>query len=73
MQSNYLSLNEISKLYENMQQFKHKCKCGHTVYIANKSGRAECRNCHNLVFKDKKTEFEYRMKRELIKERRNNK
>ena len=69
----YLTLNEIKKLYEEMQQYKHICKCGHTVYIVNKSGRAECRNCHNLVFKDKKTEFEYIMKRKLIEERRKNK
>lgn len=70
MQSD-LSINEIQKLYESMQPFRHKCKCGHTVYIMNKSGRAECKHCHNLVFKDAKTEFEYRMRRELIKERRN--
>ena len=69
----YLKLEEVKKLHESMQQFRHKCKCGHTVFIANKSGRTECRHCHNLVFKDAKTEFEYRMKRELIKERRNNK
>lgn len=71
MANRFLKLDEVQKLYENMQPFRHICKCGHTVYVSNKTGRTECRNCHNLVFKDKKTEFEYRMKRELIKERRN--
>lgn len=69
----WLKLDEVKKLYENMQQFRHVCKCGHTVYIANKSGRAECRNCHRLVFKDKQTEFKYIMNRKLIEERRKNK
>lgn len=67
---NWLSLNEVQILYKNMQPYRRYCKCGHTVYVMNKSGRAECRNCHNLVFKDKKTEFEYIMKRKLIEEKR---
>ena len=67
----WLSLNEIKALYEEKQKYAHKCVCGHTVFIANKSGRAKCRHCHRLVFKDKETEFKYRMNRELIKERRN--
>ena len=65
-----LTLNEIKKLHEVKQNFRHKCKCGHTVYIANKSGRAECNHCHNLVFKDEQTKFEYIMRRKLIEERR---
>lgn len=69
----WLSLNEISQLYEEKQKYRHICKCGHTVYIANKTGRAECNYCHRLVFKDAKTELEYRMKQNLIKERRNRK
>lgn len=70
---NHLSQQEIIKLYEEKQKYRHICKCGHTVYIVNKSGRAECNHCHRLVFKDKETEFKYRMKQNLIKERRNNK
>ena len=66
----WLSLNEIAQLYEEKQKYRHICKCGHTVYIANKDGRAECNYCHRLVFKDAKTEFEYRMRQNLIKERR---
>lgn len=69
----YLSLKELVNLYEEKQKFRHICKCGHSVYIANKRGITECNNCHNLVFKDKKTEFEYRMKQNLIKEKRRRK
>ena len=71
--NNYLSLKEIKQLYEARQEFRHKCECGHTVYIMNKSGRAECNHCHRLVFKDKATEFKYIMNRKLIEERRNRK
>ena len=67
---NWLSLKETQTLYENLQPFRRKCKCGQTVYVANKSGRAECNHCHNLVFIDGQTEFKYRMNRKLIEERR---
>lgn len=66
----WLSLDEIKRKYENMQKFAHKCKCGHTVFIANKSGKAECNYCHNLVFKDEITKFKYIMRSKLIEERR---
>ena len=39
-------------------------------YVLSKNGRKECNYCHHLVFKDKETEFKYRMNRELIKEKR---
>ena len=68
--NNWLTLKDEFKIFEEMQKYRYKCKCGHTVYIANKDGRTECSYCHNLVFKDKKTEFEYRMRQNLIKERR---
>ena len=71
---NLLSNKEIIRLYEEKQKFAHYCKnCGHTVYIANKTGKAICSHCHNYVFKDAKTEFEYRMKEKLINEKRRNK
>ena len=69
----WLSMNEIARLWEEKQRYRHICKCGHTVYIANKSGIAICSHCRNLVFKDKETEFKYRMKENLIKEKRNKK
>lgn len=71
MNNSHLSEKEIILKCEEIEKFKHKCKCGHSVVIANKSGRALCQYCHNFVFKDAKTEFEYRMKEKQTKERRN--
>jgi ribosomal protein S27AE len=61
----------LTKLAEEKNKFKHYCKCGHSVIIANKAGRTICSYCKNLVFRDKETEFKYRLKEKLIKERRN--
>lgn len=69
----YLDFKELKLKLEDIQKTAYKCKCGHTVIIANKSGRAICSYCHKWVFKDKKTEFEYRMKENQIKERRKKK
>ena len=66
----YLSLEEIKRKYEDKQKYAYKCKCGHTVFIVNKSNMCLCSHCKNLVFKDKKTEFEYRMREKLLKEKR---
>lgn len=67
----WLSNKEMQRKFDDIQKTSYKYKCGHTVVITNKNGMAICSYCHNAVFKDKKTEFEYRMKQNLIKERRN--
>ena len=68
--SNWLSNKDIQKLYEEKQKHRVVCKCGHTNIILNKSNMCICSHCRQMVFKDKKTEFEYRMKENLIKEKR---
>ena len=68
--SNWLSNKEITQLFEEKQKFRVVCKCGHTNYIANKSGRCLCSHCNEWVFKDKKTEFEYRLVENYMKEKR---
>lgn len=65
-----LSVKEIEKKYNDKEKYRVYCKCGHTNYIVNKEGRAECNYCHNLVFKDKETEFKYRMQEQRIREKR---
>ena len=67
----HLTNKEIVKLWEEKAQFRHYCKCGHSVYIVNSQNKAICSHCKNLVFKDKETEFKYRMREKLIKERKN--
>ena len=70
----YRSKEEDIKYFEEKAKYKRYCKnCGHSLYIVNKSGRAECTYCHNFVFADDKTEFMYRMKENLLREKRNNK
>ena len=62
----------MSRYKENPQKYAEimtnnriKCKCGHSVDIPAKMGKVICNWCNNYVFKDKKTEFEYRMKERL--------
>lgn len=66
----YLSYRELILKQEDIVNYKHKCKCGHIVVIANKKGMTICNHCGNLVFKNKKIEFEHRMKENLIKVKR---
>lgn len=67
--SNWLSNQEIIKLFEDKQKYRVVCKCGHTNFIVNKSGRCLCSYCNEWVFKDKKTEFEYRLLEKCKRER----
>ena len=45
-----------------MSMARRYCSCGHTINIPNKMDKIICSHCGNYVFKDKKTEFEYRLK-----------
>lgn len=66
----WLSLKEEQIYYEEKQKYRVYCKCGHTNTIINKRGYKLCSWCHNLVFKDKQTEFKYRLRQNIIKEKR---
>ena len=47
-----------------LEYYSHciKCeKCGHTVYIGNRD-KILCTTCGRYLFKDKKKEFDYRMR-----------
>lgn len=57
MTSKYLTFKEVEKYHNKLQENKHKCKCGHTVYIASNKDKVLCSWCHRYVYKDKKTEF----------------
>lgn len=50
-----------------------KCKCGHTVFISNKSGRTICSFCGYYVYKDEKTKFRFKLMEEKKKNEKNNK
>lgn len=41
------------------------CKCGHRVNFLSPAPYIECTHCHNLIFRNKKAEYDYRIKRRL--------
>lgn len=41
------------------------CKCGHSVNFFSHAPYIECSHCGDLIFRDKKAEFDYRVKRKL--------
>ena len=64
------SFKDIEKLMEEQQKSKVTCPCGHRVLMSNRKDRIICTWCKNYVYKDKATEFRYKMKENMIKERR---
>ena len=58
----YLNNEDIIKKSEEITNHRKKCKCGHSMPMAATTEKAICTWCGNYVFRDKKTEFEYRLK-----------
>ena len=56
------------KIFDEIQKHTIKCKCGHSNVLM-KRDRMICKWCGNYVYKDKKTEFEYKLKKELKNEK----
>lgn len=50
------------KYAEVLNEARIKCACGHSIVIPACVNMVLCRWCGNYVFKDKKTEFEFRLK-----------
>ena len=44
---------------------RKKCNCGHTLSFYTKIPYLECANCGNIVFRNKKCEFDFRVKRKV--------
>lgn len=65
MQKTVMNYKEIIKYSEEINKGKIKCKCGHSVIIPPNVDKVICHWCHNYVFKDKKTEFEFRLKEKM--------
>lgn len=58
---------QYKRLAEEYDKVKYRCRCGHRVIIPNKIDKNICSWCGNYVFKNKKDEFEYRIKEKLQK------
>ena len=41
------------------------CKCGHSVSFVTKVPYIECTHCHRIIFRNKKSEYDFRIKRRL--------
>lgn len=61
------SFNDIQKYADNMAKYKHKCKCGHTVYLSKAHPKKLCNWCGKMNFLNEKEEFKEKIKNELRK------
>ena len=61
-----LTIKEFKKMTDEYEKVKYKCKCGHRVVIPKWVDKQLCDWCGSYVFKDKRSEFKYRIK-EAIK------
>lgn len=57
------------KYAEMLSKGRKKCNCGHTIMFPSCVDWVLCGWCGNYVFKDKKTEFQYRMKERMNNEK----
>ena len=62
---NELTNQEIEEWSSVVLKYKIRCKCGHRVFIDKDKDKVLCQVCRNYVFKDKKSEFEYKIKQQL--------
>lgn len=61
-----LTLKEFKRMTDEYDKVKYICKCGHRVVIPKWVDKQLCDWCGRYVFKDKRSEFKYRI-REIIK------
>lgn len=60
-----LTDKEYKRMTEEYDKVKYECRCGHRVIISSKRDKCICNWCGSYVFKDKKREFEYRLKEKI--------
>lgn len=61
-----LTFKQMRKFEEVRSQLKVQCKCGTKTIIPMFMDRLICRNCGHWVYRDKKKEFQDKM-REILK------
>ena len=65
-----MRIKEVEDRAKIFTDYSTKCKCGHTILITSKDGKALCTWCHNYVFANREARIKYRNKEALIKARR---
>lgn len=58
-----------NKMFEMYSLFTVYCPCGHSVAIPNKVDRVLCTWCGKWVYKNKQTEFRYKLQEQLKKQK----
>ena len=58
-------LSEMERYFNNMAQYKHKCKCGANVYLSKKYPKKLCSWCKTMNYLDPKEEFKEKLKNKL--------
>lgn len=57
-----LTLEEYKRMSDEYDKVKYRCKCGHRVIIPNWVDKQICGWCGRYVFKNKKDEFNYKLR-----------
>ena len=60
-----MNFKELVKYQDYMNKQKIKCACGHSILIPPHLDKIICDWCNHYVFRNKKAEFEYRLKESL--------
>ncbi len=60
-----LTIEEYSRMTEELNKVKYRCKCGHKVIIKYNEDKKLCNWCNYYVFKNNQAEFKYRLKEKI--------
>ena len=60
-----LTVKEYERMTDELDKVKYRCKCGRRVVIPKRENKKLCTWCGNYVFRDKRDEFEYRLKEKI--------
>lgn len=53
-------MKKEAKIAQELSKYRHKCKCGHTMFLIENPYKI-CSHCGNIVFRDEKTKFIYKV------------
>jgi NADH pyrophosphatase NudC (nudix superfamily) len=62
-----MKFSDVQKYVENMSKYKHRCKCGHNVYLSKTHPKTICSWCKHMNYLDEKEEFKEKLKNALKK------
>lgn len=60
-------INDREKMMQKLKVNNVKCQCGHTNTMNIREDKMICKWCGNYVFRNKRAEFEYRLRERINK------